>query len=228
MLNVPAKFYTLCRLCLSTIRDCDLPEATVNFREQQHQAPTTSRHRHHQQRNGHQQPEPELVAEQAEHELMEQQQLPIVECNVEIVCTEEDEVMVVPGGRSQTDGVTACSPHTSSVDQLLEAAAPEHDADSGGGGEDGGGGGSHVPQKDEVSALPVVVAANGDAADGNHISSSGRNSCSNSDEDDDYEDDDVFSAGNMCPDLPKRIWTCLSIKVGVIQRLHFTVPLMSF
>uniref|UniRef100_A0A182QYJ6 Uncharacterized protein n=1 Tax=Anopheles farauti TaxID=69004 RepID=A0A182QYJ6_9DIPT len=88
MLKVPKKFYTLCRLCLSTIRDCDLPEATVNFLEQP--APSSSRHRHP-QRNGHQQQEPELVAEHAEHELMEQQQLPIVECNVEIVCTEDDE-----------------------------------------------------------------------------------------------------------------------------------------
>uniref|UniRef100_A0A182LW07 Uncharacterized protein n=1 Tax=Anopheles culicifacies TaxID=139723 RepID=A0A182LW07_9DIPT len=186
MSNVPAKFYTLCRLCLTTVRDCDLPEATVNF----HHSPNV----HQQQQQHH------------DHELMEQQQLPIVECNVEIVCTEDD----VDGVRNQTDVIASPS---------VDADA---DGDGGGGDGDGGGGdnGVEASRKDEqrkdgeASALPVVVTANGGAADGNHVSS-GSSSTSNSgngDEDEDYEDDDVFSAGNMYPDLPKRIWTCLSIK----------------
>ncbi|XP_052893899.1 probable serine/threonine-protein kinase DDB_G0282963 [Anopheles moucheti] len=189
MSNVPAKFYTLCRLCLTTVRECDLPEATVNFRH----SPTVQREQQQQR-----EPIPDH-----DHELMEQQQLPIVECNVEIVCTEDDDV----GVRNQTDAIVS----------------PEADGD-GGGGDGGGGGGStddgvdashnDERRKDgEASALPVVVTANGSAADGNHISSSSSIS-GNGEEDEDYEDDDdVFSAGNMYPDLPKRIWTCLSIKI---------------
>ncbi|XP_058123953.1 uncharacterized protein LOC131265677 isoform X2 [Anopheles coustani] len=51
-------------------------------------------------------------------------------------------------------------------------------------------------KNDQASALPV-----------NGIAEAGE-------DDEDYDDDDVFSAGNMCPDLPKRIWTCLSIKIA--------------
>uniref|UniRef100_A0A182WG97 Uncharacterized protein n=1 Tax=Anopheles minimus TaxID=112268 RepID=A0A182WG97_9DIPT len=122
MSNVPAKFYTLCRLCLTTVRDCDLPEATVNFR--------------HSPNVQHQQQQQEQIADH-DHELMEQQQLPIVECNVEIVCTEDD----VVGVRNQTD-VTA-SP---SVDM---------DADGGGGGDgDGDGGGGKVP----ITQLQIMIS----------------------------------------------------------------------
>uniref|UniRef100_A0A182VMA4 Uncharacterized protein n=1 Tax=Anopheles merus TaxID=30066 RepID=A0A182VMA4_ANOME len=205
MSNVPAKFHSLCRLCLTTVRECDLPEATVTFRAEQHHHGGQSNGRHrHSPANGqdlHQQQQ-----QVPEHELMEQQQLPIVECNVEIVCTEDDEEVVVGTG-SQPDG--AASPHVTNDSEMM-------DGGGGGGGVDGGGGGGveassskDEQRKDggEASALPVVVAANG--GDGNH---SGNSGSGNSDEDDDYEDDDVFSAGHMYPDLPKRIWTCLSIK----------------
>ncbi|XP_053673620.1 protein bunched, class 2/F/G isoform-like [Anopheles nili] len=175
MCNVPPKFYTLCRLCLTTIRDCDLPEATVSFRE------PTIRHR---QRNGRHHHQPQQHTQQDhEHELMHQQ-LPIVECNVEIICTEDE-----PAGGSATEA-----------------------ANDGGGGGAGETDGVDAQQKDEqskdsaASALPIR-SANGA---GSKMSSSG----TNSDEDDeDFEDDDVFSAGNMCPDLPNRIWTCLAIKL---------------
>nr|XP_040239708.2 GATA zinc finger domain-containing protein 16 isoform X1 [Anopheles coluzzii]XP_040239709.2 GATA zinc finger domain-containing protein 16 isoform X1 [Anopheles coluzzii]XP_040239712.2 GATA zinc finger domain-containing protein 16 isoform X1 [Anopheles coluzzii]XP_049465060.1 GATA zinc finger domain-containing protein 16 isoform X1 [Anopheles coluzzii]XP_049465061.1 GATA zinc finger domain-containing protein 16 isoform X1 [Anopheles coluzzii]XP_049465062.1 GATA zinc finger domain-containing len=208
MSNVPAKFHSLCRLCLTTVRECDLPDATVTFRAEQHHHGGQSNGRHrHSPANGqdlHQQQQ-----QVPEHELMEQQQLPIVECNVEIVCTEDDEEVVVGAG-SQPDG--AASPHVTNDSEMMDGGG------GGGGGVDGGGGGGveassskDEQRKDggEASALPVVVAANG--GDGNH---SGNSGSGNSDEDDDYEDDDVFSAGHMYPDLPKRIWTCLSIKIA--------------
>uniref|UniRef100_A0AAG5DLC2 Uncharacterized protein n=1 Tax=Anopheles atroparvus TaxID=41427 RepID=A0AAG5DLC2_ANOAO len=194
MCNVPPKFYTLCRLCLTTIRDCDLPESTVNFREQPEPTASLRHHRQQRHRNGHLQPQT--------HHLHEQQQpLPIVECNVEIICA-EDEV----AGSTGTPEVTVTT-----------------ESDTGGGGGGGGVGGDDAgdgygsamevdgegqlgepaaaSKDDQASALPAVVTA---AANG-YVEPA--------EDDEDYDDDDVFSAGNMCPDLPKRIWTCLSIKV---------------
>ncbi|XP_035905542.1 uncharacterized protein LOC118509274 isoform X2 [Anopheles stephensi] len=194
MSNLPAKFYTLCRLCLTTVRDCDLPEATVNFRH----SPNVQQEIPQQQ---------EQITEH-DHELMEQQQLPIVECNVEIVCTEDEPV---GGGRVQTDAI---------VDLEADGGGGDDGDGGGGGGGCGDSNGADVSQKDErrkdgeASGLPVVVVtANGGAVGGNHISNSS-SSNGNGEEDEDYEDDDVFSAGNMYPDLPKRIWTCLSIKIA--------------
>lgn len=217
MCNVPPKFHSLCRLCLTTVPDCELPESTVTFRER-----PNGNLRHH--RNGgalHQQQQQQIHPPQ-QYEIVEDRDFadlpqPIVECNVEIICGEEDVPVpeltnsdtVVPPAQTASNGA-ATAVHMTVVDGGVVGS----ESDTGGGDGDGGGGGGgdggsgadddmDQHKNSDASVLPAAEAAS-------HTSQA-------DEEDEDYDDDDVFSAGNMCPDLPKRIQACLSIKVSRLK-----------
>ncbi|XP_035777933.1 uncharacterized protein LOC118459027 isoform X2 [Anopheles albimanus] len=223
MCNVPPKFHSLCRLCLTTVPDCELPESTVTFRER-----PNGNLRHH--RNGgalHQQQQQQIHPPQ-QYEIVEDRDFadlpqPIVECNVEIICGEEDVPVpelansdtVVPPAQTASDGAAAAVHMT-----VVDGGVVGSESDTGGGDGDGGGGGGgdggsgadddmDQHKNSDASVLPAAEAAS-------HTSQA-------DEEDEDYDDDDVFSAGNMCPDLPKRIQACLSIKISVDDGLPMLV-----
>ncbi|XP_050089516.1 mastermind-like protein 2 isoform X2 [Anopheles aquasalis] len=228
MCNVPPKFHSLCRLCLTTVPDCELPESTVTFRER----PTNLRHH----RNGggalHQQQQQPHPPPPQQYEIVEDRDFadlpqPIVECNVEIICGEED--VPVPGltnsdtpapAASEDGGVAAAAAPAVNMTVVDGGVVVGAESDTGGGVGDGGGGGDdgHADDDDmdqhknsDASVLPVAEAA------------SHNTSQADDEEDEDYDDDDVFSAGNMCPDLPKRIQACLSIKISADDGLPLLV-----
>ncbi|XP_049549132.1 homeotic protein female sterile isoform X7 [Anopheles darlingi] len=225
MCNVPPKFHSLCRLCLTTVPDCELQESTVTFRER----PTSVRHQrnggplhHHQQQ--HQQQQQQTHPPQ-QYEILEDRDYadlpqPIVECNVEIICGEED--VPVPGLTTNSDTVEPAVQTTGDGGAppvhmaVVDAGVVGSESDTGGGDGGGGGGGGGADddmdqhKNSDASVLPTA------AETASHASQP-------DEEDEDYDDDDVFSAGNMCPDLPKRIQACLSIKISAEDGLPLLV-----